>query len=109
MGSEITSRELKDNAGGGISKNVITGETLQVNQKNVEDLNLKNIVNIYLTSNYGYALNLDGDDRRYFIWDIPDEALEAARGKEWFKVAYKYFRTTRQIGLAVSPAASVHR
>ena len=92
MGSEITSREFGEKREvAEYLKHIITGKSLVVEQKFVAAEDQRNLINLYLTSNYGDALTLDGDDRRYFVWNVPPVALRKAMGDVWVDelVAYK--------------------
>ena len=76
-------------------KFVITEPTVDVNEKHEKKYEIQNVINLYLTSNYGDAFFLDDDDRRYFIWDIPDTKLTDALGKAWVDELVKYAQSPK--------------
>lgn len=97
MGSEITGkggagkqRDLSE-----FLKHLITGETTQIRIKYVPEYYLKNVINLYFTTNYGDSFFLDDDDRRYFCWEIPNIPLSEALGKDWIDNAVQYARSDK--------------
>jgi hypothetical protein len=97
MGSEITGkggagkqRDLSE-----FLKHLITGETTQIRIKYVPEYYLKNVINLYFTTNYGDSFFLDDDDRRYFCWEIPNVPLSEALGKDWIDKAVEYARSDK--------------
>lgn len=81
MGNEITARDYgKKRDVSEFLKAVITDPNILVNEKKEKKYKIQNLINLYLTSNYGDSFFLDDDDRRYFIWDIPDVKLRTAFG-----------------------------
>lgn len=84
MGEEITggsSREAAD-----ILKNMITGEDITVNTKNVPHYTIRNCINYYFTSNHPDAFYLQSEDRRFFIHELTQPKLPPefwTKYKEW--------------------------
>jgi Family of unknown function (DUF5906) len=56
-------------------KHMITGDTIQVNEKYQPAIALKNRLNFLFTSNHPDAFFLETFDRRFFVWEIPAERL----------------------------------
>ena len=52
-------------------KTLITGDEITVNLKHQPQYQLRNTLNMMLTTNKPNALKLDEDDRRFFIWEFP--------------------------------------
>ena len=50
---------------------LITGDEITVNLKHQPQYQLRNTLNMMLTTNKPNALKLDEDDRRLFIWEFP--------------------------------------
>jgi len=51
-------------------KNYITQSTLRINQKGIEQYDLRDSICYLLTSNKPDALKLEGDDRRFWVWEV---------------------------------------
>lgn len=58
-------------------KHLITGKQISVNVKFKPVVNIQNCINFYFTSNHNDAFHLEGDDRRYFICEVPKPAEKA--------------------------------
>ena len=57
-------------------KHLITGETVQVEQKFVDMKEQRNMMNFMFTSNHSDAFHLESRDRRFFVWGIDSDPLE---------------------------------
>lgn len=51
-------------------KGLITGTTIQINEKHQPTIELQNLANFIFLSNHSTAVFVGDDDRRYFIWEI---------------------------------------
>ena len=85
IGDEITgsdSHEVADQL-----KNLITSDTILINEKFVPQYELPNVANFFLTSNRASALFLEDDDRRFFVWRVQSKASDEfyAMFNDWYK------------------------
>lgn len=64
-------------------KSLITGRVVLVDEKFQPKYFLENRVNLFFTSNSPHAVFVDGDDRRFFVWEIEGQALERAFYQEF--------------------------
>lgn len=51
-------------------KHLITGETIEVNEKFQPLVKIQNCINFLFTSNHANAFFIEAFDRRYFVWEI---------------------------------------
>lgn len=59
-------------------KQLVTGPTVFIEEKYRSAFECRNQMNFIFTSNHADALALDGDDRRYFVWNAATPKLESA-------------------------------
>lgn len=85
LGDEVTSRDRRDDADR--LKNLVTQETVTINEKFQVPYRLPDVANIWLTSNHPDALSLDADDRRWLIWEITRKLLP----DDWFQNVYHHW------------------
>jgi hypothetical protein len=74
----------------GMLKDIITRETVTINEKFQPEVEYMDVCNYYLTSNHDDALALERDDRRIFVVEGPAEKLSAGTYKmldEWVREA----------------------
>jgi hypothetical protein len=86
LGEEITAGATRESAD--LLKNMITGQTLSVDEKFVPRYTLKNCVNYYFTSNHPDAFFINAQDRRYFVHEIKVKA-----SPEFFKKYDRWYKT----------------
>ena len=80
--NEIYLPEFTDRRGAmGILKDIITRESVSVEEKFQPKQNFTDYCNYYLTSNHNDALVLEPDDRRFFVVEAPDEKLSQSEYK----------------------------
>jgi hypothetical protein len=72
-GEEITGGQSRDVAD--MLKDLITGVDLELNQKWMPVVTIRNNMNLYLTSNHADALYISDKDRRYFVHEVPPHNL----------------------------------
>lgn len=90
IGDEITgsdSHEVADQL-----KNLITSDTIRINEKFVPQYELPNVANFLLTSNRASALYLEDDDRRFFVWKVGGKGTE-----EFYAMFDKWYKTHENI------------
>jgi hypothetical protein len=90
IGDEITgsdSHEVADQL-----KNLITSDTILINEKFVPQYELPNVANFFLTSNRASALYLEDDDRRFFVWQVRSKASD-----EFYAMFDKWYKTHENI------------
>jgi hypothetical protein len=97
MGSEVTSvadyrlqRKVSE-----MLKNWITGEEFDIEHKNIPSYKVRNVLNLYFTANQDDAFFLEDDDRRYFVYKIPDVKLTVAFGQPWVRAMDNYIRSPK--------------
>lgn len=97
MGSEVTSlsdwkaqRKVSE-----ILKHWITCEEIQAEGKGKDSYPITNTINFYFTANKTNAFFLEDDDRRYFIYSIPNVKLDVAKGREWVRQLDAYIRSEK--------------
>jgi hypothetical protein len=100
LGDEISGGESHDKKLAEELKSMVTQETITINTKNVPEYDLRDCINYYFTSNFDDALKLDDEDRRFFVWRMPDEVLDRI---EFFKLRYGLW-----LDSAAGPAALFH-
>ncbi len=76
-----------------LMKAFITGNKLQVNEKFEKAYYIDPVFNFYMTTNPENSIDLDGDDRRYFIWRIPDGIIQEWEGKKWTNDFHKVMQS----------------
>src|SRR5271154_5533706 len=54
-------------------KPMITGDTIVINPKHVQQFEIPDTINYYFTSNHDHAFYLDEADRRFFVHELPEE------------------------------------
>lgn len=71
-------------------KDIITRETVTINEKFQPEVEYMDVCNYYLTSNHGDAIVLEKNDRRFFVIEGPEEKLSTGTYKmldEWLREA----------------------
>ena len=74
----------------GMLKDIITRETVTINEKFQPEVEYMDFCNYYFTSNHADALALERNDRRFFVIEGPQEKLDAGTYKmldEWLREA----------------------
>lgn len=74
MGDDVTSAEFKKSTME-LLKFMITRQQLRVNAKYLPSYTVPDCINYYFTANGPDAFLLDDTDRRYFVWQMPDDPL----------------------------------
>lgn len=70
IGNEVSSSEDRRDLADQL-KEMISREVVRVNPKFINEYELPDCINYYLTSNHPHALMLEDDDRRYFVHRTP--------------------------------------
>ena len=68
IGNEVTSRG--DRAASSKMKNLISRESIRIDEKFVPVFSIPDTINYYFTSNHPDAFFLDADDRRFYVWEV---------------------------------------
>lgn len=68
IGDEVSDQDRR--IGADKLKGLITGRTVQINEKYQPVVELENKANFIFLSNHNDALFIDDGDRRYFVWEI---------------------------------------
>ncbi len=63
----------------GILKALITEDTMTINNKNIKPYMIENYSNVIITSNDENPIEIEKNDRRYFVLDIKEEKLSQER------------------------------
>jgi len=58
-----------------ILKDLITGDTLQVERKGVDSYTGRNLMDILITSNSDWVVPASADERRYYVLEVSDEVV----------------------------------
>lgn len=61
-----------DKKGDGILKNLITAKVLTIEPKGVDSFNISSYLRLMMTANERWVVPATGDERRYFVLDVPD-------------------------------------
>lgn len=83
MGEEITGGSGREAAD--LLKFLITGDEIQINEKNIPRYTIPNCANYYFTSNHRDAFFIDQSDRRFFIHELTAPKLSDAFWQEFMK------------------------
>jgi len=84
IGDEVIGEDRRQHADK--LKGLITGTTIQINEKHQPVVELENLVNFVFLSNHPTALFVGDDDRRYFVWEVeagPMSPQEADAFVKW--------------------------
>lgn len=90
IGTEITGSDKNQHADE--LKDLITSESLTINEKFIPEYTLPNVANFFLNSNRDSALYLEDDDRRFFVWEVQQKAPQ-----EFFEAFDKWYKTHENI------------
>lgn len=74
MGDDVTGQEYKK-ALMELLKFMITRQKLRVNAKYLPSYEVPDCINYYFTSNHPDSFVVEDTDRRYFVWQMPDDPL----------------------------------
>jgi hypothetical protein len=75
LAEEVTGSDKRSDADR--LKDMITGETVTINEKYLPAIVLRDTANFYLTSNHANALYLGDRDRRYFVVHVTEKESDA--------------------------------
>jgi hypothetical protein len=84
IGDEVIGEDRRQHADK--LKGLITGTTIQINEKHQPLSEIENLANFIFLSNHPTAMFVGQDDRRYFVWEIeasPITAVEAKAFAHW--------------------------
>jgi hypothetical protein len=62
-------------------KGLITGTTIQINEKHQPVSEIENLANFIFLSNHPTAMFVGQDDRRYFVWEVEASSMSPADAK----------------------------
>lgn len=100
LGEEVSQR--RSIADSGILKNIITNDTVTVNEKYVPTYDLPNCANLMFTSNKSDAIIMDQTDRRFFVGKLDKKRplsfwkqLDRWRKKEGGPAAFMWYLQNR--------------
>lgn len=68
IGDEVIGEDRRQHADK--LKGLITGSTVQINEKHQPPVELENLANFIFLSNHPTAVFIGDDDRRYFVWEV---------------------------------------
>jgi len=75
IGDEVIGEDRRQHADK--LKGLITGSTVQINEKHQPVVELENLANFIFLSNHPTAVFVGDDDRRYFVWEVEAEPMIA--------------------------------
>lgn len=82
LAEEVTGREKQEDLAR--LNDMITQDTVTVNQKFQVAYPIRDCINYFLTTNHHNAIRLDRFDRRFFIYELTEKRLE----DKWFSTVY---------------------
>lgn len=85
----LTTKKDKDNAIDDTLKTLITEDTIKIEYKGGATIDIDNRINIIMTTNHDFPVNIEKGDRRYVIVEVSDVK---AQDNDYFDALYAWFR-----------------
>lgn len=85
----LTTKKDKDNAIDDTLKTLITEDTIKIEYKGGATIDIDNRINIIMTTNHDFPVNIEKGDRRYVIVEVSDSK---AQDNNYFDALYSWFR-----------------
>jgi hypothetical protein len=79
IGDEVIGEDRRQHADK--LKGLITGTTIQINEKHQPVSEIENLANFIFLSNHPTAMFVGQDDRRYFVWEVEASSMSPADAK----------------------------